>query len=735
MKKAINVILFCLVSLCVLSQEKIANGTFDSASGWTLDAAWSITGGVAVYDFTAYGHIRQTSANMVSPIENGKRYILTFDISVTNPSDFAYIRIYSDNISIVYKAFANYYDGSHQVMICTPSSGNGGGIDFYAGTYLGSQFTLDNVSLVECAAIGDDPYYVATTGNDAASGDIDHPWQHIQRAFDVAGPGDTVYFRGGVYNIQKNEKTAINVSSGIGNNGELGNPISYIGYPSDIANGDSIIFDFSLRYIEVPNYTGIEAIPATAAPKTNSGLAVAAEYLKFSGFTIRNVFQKYRYVQTTGFSMSGSSNITVERVVLHDVSGHGFYYDPWWASNGKDSTLFRNCDAYNCVDSFSVNVANYRDLPTAPQAGTWGNGFMFVTLDKPDLDTSSYVQIIGCRAWHNADEGMNISAFGATYANNFWSFSNGYHLQHDVYDNYTSGNGYKINGGYSDWQDTNIVQIHFNNNLAAFNYGYGYSENNNGQVSKNRNVYNNTMFRNLSYGMIALNQGDTREYGLYKNIYRNNLSYANTYNIGGEAYMYVNEYNSWNAATGVTVTNDDFVLIDSTLAVAEMKAPRKADGSLPDISFLRLASSSDLIDSGVDVGLSYSGSAPDLGWYEYGSGEPSTATDITAFSFTQQTGAATINTTNHTVSIEVAYGTSLTSLSPSITVSYGASIDPPGGTARDFTSPVTYTVTAEDATTTQVWTVTVTVDSAPATSGTVVSGDDWVVHEGKIVKI
>jgi len=42
---------------------------------------------------------------------------------------------------------------------------------------------------------------------------------------------------------------------------------------------------------------------------------------------------------------------------------------------------------------------------------------------------------------------------------------------------------------------------------------------------------------------------------------------------------------------------------------------------------------------------------------------------------------------------------------------------------------------AEDATTTQVWTVTVTVDSAPATSGTVVSGDDWVVYNGVIVKI
>ncbi len=40
---------------------------------------------------------------------------------------------------------------------------------------------------------------------------------------------------------------------------------------------------------------------------------------------------------------------------------------------------------------------------------------------------------------------------------------------------------------------------------------------------------------------------------------------------------------------------------------------RKADGSLPDSTFLHLVGGSDLIDAGVDVGLSYNGAAPDLG--------------------------------------------------------------------------------------------------------------------------
>lgn len=84
------------------------------------------------------------------------------------------------------------------------------------------------------------------------------------------------------------------------------------------------------------------------------------------------------------------------------------------------------------------------------------------------------------------------------------------------------------------------------------------------------------------------------------------------------------------------------------------------------------------------------------------------ANDITSFVLAEQTGAATINDTAHTVSIEVANGTVVTALEPSIGVSLGASIDPISGDAQDFTSPVEYTVESANGDS-QVWTVTVTV--------------------------
>jgi len=91
---------------------------------------------------------------------------------------------------------------------------------------------------------------------------------------------------------------------------------------------------------------------------------------------------------------------------------------------------------------------------------------------------------------------------------------------------------------------------------------------------------------------------------------------------------------------------------------------------------------------------------------------PNTETDITAFTLAEETGPATIDLLGHAVTIEVSYGTDLAFLTPNIAVSPGATIDPQSGTSQDFTSGLSYTVTAEDGVTLQVWNVTVTLSPA-----------------------
>lgn len=86
-----------------------------------------------------------------------------------------------------------------------------------------------------------------------------------------------------------------------------------------------------------------------------------------------------------------------------------------------------------------------------------------------------------------------------------------------------------------------------------------------------------------------------------------------------------------------------------------------------------------------------------------------TETDITSFSLSEETGSAVIDATTHTVDIEVSRDTDVTNLAPVVSVSQGAMYSPTGG--QNFAnSTVTYTVTAEDGTTTQDWLVTISVE-------------------------
>ncbi|MGI6607027.1 MAG: DUF5018 domain-containing protein [Peptococcia bacterium] len=68
-----------------------------------------------------------------------------------------------------------------------------------------------------------------------------------------------------------------------------------------------------------------------------------------------------------------------------------------------------------------------------------------------------------------------------------------------------------------------------------------------------------------------------------------------------------------------------------------------------------------------------------------------------------------INEAAKTITVTVPHDTVVTSLTPTIAHS-GVSIEPASGQARDFTDPVTYTVTAEDDTTAE-YTVTVIVET------------------------
>jgi len=99
----------------------------------------------------------------------------------------------------------------------------------------------------------------------------------------------------------------------------------------------------------------------------------------------------------------------------------------------------------------------------------------------------------------------------------------------------------------------------------------------------------------------------------------------------------------------------------------------------------------------------------------------SSKTDITSFSFNEQTGPAVFDLNNHTIGIEVNNTADRNALIAKFTLSKGATAKIGSTTqiseitTNNFSNPVTYTITAEDGTTTQNWVVTVTVCVSPAT--------------------
>src|SRR5664280_3175581 len=87
---------------------------------------------------------------------------------------------------------------------------------------------------------------------------------------------------------------------------------------------------------------------------------------------------------------------------------------------------------------------------------------------------------------------------------------------------------------------------------------------------------------------------------------------------------------------------------------------------------------------------------------------PTALKAITSFQFAglTPTVVGSINEVTKTIALTVPYGTVVTALVPTIAVSALAAVGPFSGVAADFTLPVTFTVTAEDAST-QAYVVTV----------------------------
>jgi hypothetical protein len=166
-----------------------------------------------------------------------------------------------------------------------------------------------------------------------------------------------------------------------------------------------------------------------------------------------------------------------------------------------------------------------------------------------------------------------------------------------------NGNGFKL-GGYGGVYVANAPQHTARLNVAFKNKAYGFYANHHPVANY---FYNNTGVANhADFNMLGI---DPSGAAISLGILRNNLAWQGTLVMNMAGADVAN--NSWNLAS-VSVTSADF----QSTSLDGWDAPRLPDGSLPALPYLHLASGSDLLDKGVDVGLPYTGAAPDLGAFE-----------------------------------------------------------------------------------------------------------------------
>ncbi|MBH8570009.1 T9SS type A sorting domain-containing protein [Microvirga sp. STS02] len=460
-------------------------------------------------------------------------------------------------------------------------------------------------------------YYVAPTGNDANSGTIQQPFLTIQQAQTVVSAGDTVWVRGGTYlmsnaNISGHSTAAsgsyiyITLLSKSGS--ATAGRINYWAYP-----GERPVFNYASVDPNVTNTNTVTNPTNVLAPYRVSAFEVTGSYIHLRGLEVVGV-RVPRVSSTTNtlsicFSQSGAGgNNIYERLSMHDGQAIGFYL-----TRGPNN-LILNCDAYRNNDN--INVPN--------STGTANGGNVDGFGCHPNrIDYTGNV-FRGCRAWQNSDDGYDcISAYTATTFENCWAFYNGY-TQNFV--TRGDGNGFKA-GGYGSTALTGIPNPVPSNTVrfcvSVRNRSNGFYSNHHleGSTWLNNTAYNNA----VNFDMLnrkARNATDFQtEVPGYHHTLRNNISL-----LPRSTNAATRDLNNYDATPGanttdhntflnstVTVDPSDFVSLDTTL----LRSPRQADGSLPVIATLRLASGSDLIDAGIDVGFPYSGAAPDLGAYEF----------------------------------------------------------------------------------------------------------------------
>jgi hypothetical protein len=273
-----------------------------------------------------------------------------------------------------------------------------------------------------------------------------------------------------------------------------------------------------------------------------------------------------------GIRFSGASNI-VELCAVHNSRNSGIHIT---GDTNTSYNLVLNCDSYHNYD--------------APTHGQNADGFSAKWIIGPGNVFS------GCRSWENADDGWDLwMATNTVIITNCWAFRMGTNIFGDTAWE-GNGNGFKLGGN-------NVGTPHRWVRCLSFgNMANGFDQNN--------NIAGQTLDNDTSWSNFGVNFNLNHGVNTNSHVLRNNLSFAGH---GSDSFrtgsLLTN--NSWQVLSPAPGTGD-VLSVDYSLATG----PRRDDGGLPDISFMRPVPTGRLVNQGVNYGNPFIGSAPEIGVFE-----------------------------------------------------------------------------------------------------------------------
>jgi len=300
------------------------------------------------------------------------------------------------------------------------------------------KFILTNYYLLITATILHAQIFIAPNGLDANPGTFDLPYATFPKAIAaaVAGGGDTIYVRGGTYNL-----------------------ITTITISASQSGSDSMYYTLMAYNDEVP------LLDFSAQAFSSRGISMKANYWHIKGLRIKGAGDN-------GMNIDFGSNNIIEQCQFYENRDSGLQL-----GNGSANNQIINCDSY-----YNADPDNYADA----------DGF------APKLTVGSGNYFYGCRSWGNCDDGWDGYLRGAsgmtTTVENCWTWGNGYLKDGSDPGAQANGNGFKMGGADNSNADSLLHHFIVINCVAFNNKHKGFDQNNNlGSMT----LYNCTGYHNL----------------------------------------------------------------------------------------------------------------------------------------------------------------------------------------------------------------------------------------------